>query len=132
MGVKLTRYDHNLRRRIETIRKDVGLEQWDMADLMGVTIESYKRYIYGRAKIPAEALAALSRNLPVDADYLLKGRQNQHRHLMTYFLNCKDGEKADFFRELAKLFDKRDNVRPVDYSTDEGHLIEMKDNKNHR
>ena len=124
MGAKLTQYDDELRKRIEVIRKRENLKQPMMASMMGVPLERYKRFIYGQAKIPAEAIATLIENLPVDPDYVLYGKEGGIMRLIEVLLGSSDKDKAEFFFELSRVYRRRGTDKTHDYITDDGLFVE--------
>ena len=127
MGAKLTEYDHALRKRLEVARKREKFKQIEMAQNMGVTIERYKRFIYGEAKRPVEAIARLLLTTPVDPDYLLNRKEGGINRLISYLLGSSNEEKAVFFMNLARIYREKENR--TDYMTDKGLLIETRSDK---
>ncbi len=130
MGAKLSKYDDNLRKRIETIRKEKGIKQADMAEKMGVSLERYKRFIYGQAKIPAESIATVVRTLPIDPEYILFGREETDvPKLAEYLMRSSDATKAELFLELANRYRLRDEGLQIDFTSIDGLVIEKKGHK---
>ena len=131
MGQRLTQYDHELRKRLEVARKKQKITQVQMAECMGVSIERYKRFIYGKSKIPIEDIAHLFENLPVDWDYLLLGKDRNALRTVGYLMGSNDLEKAELCMELSRLLRRKHYQDTVDYMTDDGNLIET-DNRNEK
>ncbi len=63
-------------KRLKTLRKEKGLKQTDMADIMGMTDRQYQRYEYGMINVPATTLNFFADFFGVTADYLL-GREEK-------------------------------------------------------
>ena len=60
--------------RLKKLRKEKGLTQQNMADMMGITMRNYQRYEYGDINVPAATLNFFADYFGVTADYLL-GRE---------------------------------------------------------
>lgn len=129
MGRKITEFDHALAKRLENVRKNENITQEKMAEHMGVTIESYKRYIYCKSQVPVEALVHLFSSYAVDQDYLLFGTEKNVMKLVGYVLGCSDVDKSDFFMTLARMYKKRNRPAAIDYLTEAGELIETGNRK---
>lgn len=129
MGRKITEFDHALAKRLENVRKNENITQEKMAEHMGVTIESYKRYIYCKSQVPVEALVHLFSSYAVDQDYLLFGTEKNVMKLVGYVLGCSDVDKSDFFMTLARMYKKRNRPAAIDYQTEAGELIETGNRK---
>ena len=66
--------------RIKALRKEKGLTQVDMAELLNCKDRHYQRIEYGQVNIPSLTLAFLADYFDVSADYLL-GRSDDRRTL---------------------------------------------------
>ena len=62
--------------RLKGLRKERGLTQEDMADLMGMTDRNYQRFEYGKVNVTARTLIFLADFFGVTTDYLL-GRSGE-------------------------------------------------------
>ncbi len=60
--------------RLKKLRKEKGLTQQNMADMMGITMRNYQRYEYGDINVPATTLNFFADYFGVTTDYLL-GRE---------------------------------------------------------
>jgi transcriptional regulator with XRE-family HTH domain len=60
--------------RLKKLRKEKGLTQQNMADMMGITMRNYQRYEYGDINVPATTLNFFANYFGVTTDYLL-GRE---------------------------------------------------------
>ena len=56
--------------RLKKLRKEKGLTQQNMADMMGITMRNYQRYEYGDINVPATTLNFFADYFGVTADYL--------------------------------------------------------------
>ena len=61
--------------QLKKLRKEKGLTQQNMADMMGITMRNYQRYEYGDINVPATTLNFFADYFGVTADYLL-GREH--------------------------------------------------------
>lgn len=57
--------------RLKELRKEKGLTQQSMADMMGITMRNYQRYEYGMINVPATTLNFFADFFGVTTDYLL-------------------------------------------------------------
>ncbi len=61
-------------KRLKALRKEKGLKQVDMANIMEMTDRQYQRYEYGMVNVPATTLNFFADFFGVTTDYLL-GRE---------------------------------------------------------
>lgn len=66
--------------RLKELRKEKGIKQIDVANLLGYTEAHYQQIEYGHVNIPALTLEALADYFEVSTDYLL-GRSDDRRTL---------------------------------------------------
>jgi transcriptional regulator with XRE-family HTH domain len=57
--------------RLKKLRKEKGLTQQNMADMMGITMRNYQRYEHGGINVPATTLNFFADFFGVTTDYLL-------------------------------------------------------------
>ena len=57
--------------RIQSLRKEKGLTQKGMAEIVGCTTSHYQKIEYGKVNVPATTLAAFADYFNVSTDYLL-------------------------------------------------------------
>ncbi len=124
MGDTLTKYENGVRIRLKKIRNRHRMTQQEMADQMGISLESYKRIEYGTSKAPTEALLTLIDNMNEDSDYVLRGRSRGIMKLVDSFFGATDQERAEFFMELSRVYRKHASEYSVDYMDSEGDVIE--------
>ena len=63
-------------KRLKVLRKEKGLKQTDMAEIMEITSRQYQSYEYGMVNVPATTLNFFADFFDVTTDYLL-GRENK-------------------------------------------------------
>ena len=57
--------------RLKELRREKGLTQQSMADMMGITMRNYQRYEYGMINVPATTLNFFADFFGVTTDDLL-------------------------------------------------------------
>ena len=92
MASKITKQDDKAVEYLESIRKNLGLKQYEMADECEVSLAQYKRYIYKKAKIPAVVFITLAEKGIADCDYLLTGRSEPAKMKFTQILSATDSK----------------------------------------
>ena len=60
--------------RLAPLRKEKGLKQREMAELLNCTVQHYQRMEYGKVNLPATTVIFLADYFGVTTDYLL-GRE---------------------------------------------------------
>ncbi|MCI9028409.1 MAG: helix-turn-helix transcriptional regulator [Lawsonibacter sp.] len=58
-------------KRLKALRREKGLKQIDMAEIMGMTDRQYQSYEYGKVNVPATTLNFFADYFGVTTDYLL-------------------------------------------------------------
>ena len=66
--------------RLKELRKEKGLKQTEMAELLGCKSNHYQRIEYGQINVPSLTLKFLADYFEVSTDYLL-GRSDDRRTL---------------------------------------------------
>ena len=62
-------------KRLKVLRKEKGLKQTDMAEIMEITTRQYQSYEYGMVNVPATTLNFFADFFGVTTDFLL-GREH--------------------------------------------------------
>ncbi len=63
--------------RVRSLRKEKGLTQKGMAELLGCTASNYQKIEYGQVNVPATTLAFFADYFNVSTDYLLGRTDNR-------------------------------------------------------
>ena len=130
MGREISKYYSDLAKRIESVRKQQGKSQEQMAAIMGVDIAQYKRYMYNTARIPAERVALLVEVLDLDAAYILNGEQTSAYDCVKIIGTATNNEVADMLSAMAKTLRSREmNQTKIDYKTKDGVIVETQKKK---
>lgn len=64
-------------RHLKALRVAQGLNQREMAEIMGNNLRQYQRYEYSESGVPLEVLSFFADHFGVTTDYLL-GREETH------------------------------------------------------
>ncbi|MCI8304404.1 MAG: helix-turn-helix transcriptional regulator [Lawsonibacter sp.] len=64
----------SIAQRLSPLRKEKGLKQKEMAELLNCTVQHYQRMEYGKVNLPATTVIFLADYFGVTTDYLL-GRE---------------------------------------------------------
>lgn len=103
MSKEITKYDVELGKRLEKIRKNHGLRQLDMANIMETDIGMYKRYAYAVRKVPAEKIAILADELQLDLNYVVYGRDTSTYDFVRFVGTAGFNEIAKMFQEVSRV-----------------------------
>ncbi len=103
MGKEITEYDIELGKRLEKIRKNHGLRQLDMANIMKTDIGMYKRYAYAIRKVPVEKIALLADELQLDLAYVLYGKDTSTYDFVRFVGTADFDEIAKMFQEVSRV-----------------------------
>jgi transcriptional regulator with XRE-family HTH domain len=76
--------------RIEIVRKDSGLSQEAFADSIGVSRNSYFKYVRGHRAVPSDVFAAVLERYGTDPVWLHEGDQGLDRRANTLLNEMKD------------------------------------------
>ena len=102
--------------RIAALRRETGMSQAQLAQLLQVSPSAVGMYEQGRREPSADTLVALARELQVTTDFLLTGKvdsrldDESYSRMLLHLINAADQqldkrEKRPFSRqELAVLF----------------------------
>ena len=103
MGKEITEYDIELGKRLEKIRKNHGLRQLDMANIMKTDIGMYKRYAYAIRKVPVEKIALLADELQLDLAYVMYGKDTSTYDFVRFVGTADFDEIAKMFQEVSRV-----------------------------
>ncbi len=107
MGKQIGKYDIELAERLEKIRKRNALSQEAMALIMETDVGMYKRFIYNKAKVPAEKIALLAEGLELDLPYVLYGRQTSAFDFVKFMETADLEQVGECFAECAKVLRRK-------------------------
>jgi len=88
--------------RLRTYRKSVGINQEEMAKMLGTTQENYSYLEKGRTRLSCEALNILSKN-GFDIDYLISGKKYEEAAEVNEIDRVLAGTTADTKRAVVRM-----------------------------
>jgi transcriptional regulator with XRE-family HTH domain len=95
---KLSKMKEILAERIQTLRKQAGLTQIELADKIGVSKSQYIRYETKDVQPPANIMNKLADALSTSVDYLISGDKNEKAKA-----SLKNTELIQRFKEVDTL-----------------------------
>lgn len=132
MGAGLGDYDKGLATRLEAIRERFGYTQEQMAEIMGVSVNHYGRYIRMQSRVPTEKTANLIDRLGLSYAYVLHGRgpiicdRKEDINLASAFMMSSNRERSRIFAYASQMFEKMAEADElVDYNLKDGTVIEI-------
>lgn len=99
--------------RIRELRKKKGMSQTELAEKIGVSLNTMSKIESDKSDIPSESLKKVSEIFEVSADYLLSGKENsselsdEEREILDFVR--KDKDFSDTIKQAAKLKKKAIN-----------------------
>lgn len=90
--------------RLKKIREGAGYTQERFAEVLEVSLSSYKKIECANIQISLEALRKLHQKLNVSADYILFGETPNPKEAWNVVLNCNDYDKMFLLLRLFNYF----------------------------
>lgn len=92
--------------RLRESRINLGLSQAQMAEILDVTDDHYRKLESGNTGLTVSKLRLLYEKLRIEPTYLLTGKQSEEFDLEKYLANCTlEQSNALFARSLKYLWD---------------------------
>jgi len=95
---KLSKMKETLADRIQTLRKQAGLTQIELADKIGVSKSQFIRYESKNVQPPANIINKLADALATSVDFLISGDKNEKAKA-----SLKNSELIQRFKEVDSL-----------------------------
>ena len=90
-------------KRLREARNNIGRTQAEIADILGVSEEHYRKYESGATGLSAEKLQVLYDECGIDPTYLITGSCLKNEFDVDYYIaNCNKEQKDAF---LDRVFD---------------------------
>ena len=104
--------------RIQKVRKEKGLRQEEMADSVGLSLNSISRIERGNQGLYAENLKQICAVLDTSSDYFLFGKQNQKVSLKesVSMVDAGTPERAALIRDVMLDFDEYLKTKTEDHN----------------
>jgi len=90
--------------RLRKVRENLGLSQEEFADILGISISTYKKIESYERRVSMDSLMKLHSELNVSSDYILFGEKTEQKKAWTDVLNCPDTDKMIIFLRLFQYF----------------------------
>lgn len=105
MARRSTPFDKEIGIRIRRLRRDAGLSQSQLAELIGVTFQQVQKYESGKNRISAAKLREISRMLGCSVLDLLESitplaMNETEGHILTYWRSLPSDEHRQFIHKL--------------------------------
>lgn len=99
MNSERAKYNIEAGRRLQTVRRNIGITQAEMAEELGICEESVRRNESGSTSLTAERINNLYKSYNISPDYIVTGRKNEEddifRKLDSYLIECSEEEKTE-------------------------------------
>lgn len=99
MDSERAKYNIEAGRRLQTVRKNIGITQAEMAEELGICEESVRRNELGTSSLTADRINNLYKSYNISPDYIITGRKNEEedvfRKLDSYLIECSEEEKTE-------------------------------------
>jgi transcriptional regulator with XRE-family HTH domain len=102
---KLSKMKETLADRIQTLRKQAGLTQVELADKIGVSKSQFIRYESKNVQPPANIINKLADTLATSVDFLISGDKNEKAKA-----SLKNSELIQRFKEVDSLPEDEQSV----------------------
>lgn len=107
--------NENVSKRLKNIRNDLNLTQEQFAELLDISIQTYKNMESEKGKISMNVLKKMKSKLDFSVDYLLFGQDNELEYVWTQVLTLTAIEKQILlFRLLQSITSKNTEVMVKD------------------
>lgn len=113
---KSTKQKSEVAVRICDIRKNAGLTQEELAELLDISLSAYKKIELGENRVSVNCLEKIKQKLDVSADFILFGKQEELDEVWRLVLNSTEQNKMILLIRLWNYFTR---VKPGKYITKE-------------
>lgn len=120
MNTKITNERKQQAARLRSIREGNSFTQEQFAEIIGISVSSYKKFESGENQISLATLARMHDKLDVSSDYVLYDRKNDVSQVWADLLNCSESDKLFVFLKLFAYFSetKPEVFMPKDAKSD--------------
>ncbi|SDB07219.1 Transcriptional regulator, contains XRE-family HTH domain [Pseudobutyrivibrio sp. YE44] len=85
--------------RLKEVQQSLGYSTDDMAEVLGVSIEQYRKYCKGETILPLDRILDLYDNKHFDIEYLLLGKQIDNTEFSVVISSMTEKERARFLSD---------------------------------
>ena len=93
--------------RLEEIQSNLGYTQEQMAELMGISKEQYRKYLRDGSGIPLYRLSILFSNEQIDIKYLVTGVREEEKTFSEHLSSMTKEGRTKYLRGTIDYFAKR-------------------------
>jgi len=90
--------------RLREIRENSGLTQERFAEIIGISLSSYKKLESGENRISLATLKKMHDKLNVSSDFVLYDKRQDGNQVWTDILNCSEHDKMFLFIKMLQYF----------------------------
>ena len=99
---------HEVGLRLETIQNNLGYTQEQMAEMMDVSKEQYRKYLKGISEIPSHKLTILLEQQDFDVKYLLTGKSAEEEKTFIEHLSTMSKEgRTQYIRDIIDYMEQK-------------------------
>lgn len=99
---------HEVGLRLETIQNNLGYTQEQMAEMMDVSKEQYRKYLKGISEIPSHKLTILLEQQDFDVKYLLTGKSAEEEKTFSEHLSTMSKEgRTQYIRDIIDYMEQK-------------------------
>ena len=94
--------------RLEEVQRNLGLTQDEMAEMMGISKEQYRKYCKGHSEIPSTKLFVLFDNMRFDIKYVMTGvREDEEESFEEHLSSMTEEGRTKYIRDIVNCFGNR-------------------------
>ena len=98
---------HEVGSRLETIQNNLGYTQDQMAEMMDVSKEQYRKYLRGNSEIPLHKLSMLLEQQDFDVKYLLTGEREEEKTFSEHLSPMSKEGRTKYIRDIINYIEKK-------------------------
>ena len=86
--------------RLEEIQNNLGYTQEDMAEMMDVSKEQYRKYCKGKSEIPSHKLTVLHSKIDFDIKYVVTGKKGSESTSIEILSSMSEEKRAKYLKDI--------------------------------
>lgn len=92
--------------RLRAIRINLGKSQSDLAEILEISDDHYRKVESGSSGLTIEKVKVLYEKLSIDPTYLLVGKRMEDFDLEKYLVNCSKEQRDKLFKHCLAYIEK--------------------------
>ena len=93
--------------RLEEIQSNLDYTQDQMAEMMDVSKEQYRKYCRGESEIPSHKLTILLEKQDFDVKYLLTGKREEEKTFGEHLSTMSKKGRTQYKRDIIKFIERK-------------------------